>query len=306
MLRARLGVETTAIRSYSSLIQQNYEISRTLLTAGMGDAQQLSWLRQTPLSWACLGLWDSPDPTERSALIVAGTYCRAERADPLGKRYTARCFPPVELLPAAVRKAGTEIVILLPIKTTARNWGVLALTGSIQYLHSSGNYNALNALATLLGAAMERDSLQQTLHEAYDRERGLANIVRELGSPVIPLLPEVLLIPLVGAIDSMRAQQIIEAVLQGVSSYQATTVLLDISGVPLVDTQVANSLLQATRATTLLGARVILVGVRPEIAQSIVGLGIELHQLATQPTLAAALRSLLKERAQAQIVRPRT
>jgi rsbT co-antagonist protein RsbR len=57
----------------------------------------------------------------------------------------------------------------------------------------------------------------------------------------------VLLIPLIGALDSQRAQQVIEAVLEGVTSYQATTVLLDISGVPLVDTQVANSLLQTNR-----------------------------------------------------------
>jgi rsbT co-antagonist protein RsbR len=63
-----------------------------------------------------------------------------------------------------------------------------------------------------------------------------------------------------------------------------------------VDTQVAHSLLQTTRAASLLGARVILIGVRPEIAQSIVGLGINLHQFATQPTLAAAVQSLLKER----------
>ena len=141
--------------------------------------------------------------------------------------------------------------------------------------------------------------LQQNLREAFERERGLANIVRELSSPVIPLLPHVLLIPLVGAIDSVRAQQIIESVLHGVSNHQATTVLLDISGVPIVDTQVANSLLQATQAARLLGARVVLIGVRPEIAQSIVGLGIELSQIATEPTLAAAVKSLLKTQAYA-------
>src|SRR5262249_22640418 len=113
-----------------------------------------------------------------------------------------------------------------------------------------------------------------------------------LGCPVIPLLQHVLLIPLVGAIDSNRAQQIIEAVLDGVSSYRASDVLLDITGVPLVDSQVANSLIQAARAAVLLGARVILVGIRPEIAQSIVGLGIDLSHIASQPTLAAALRTL--------------
>jgi anti-anti-sigma regulatory factor len=300
MLRARLAPETGVLRAYASLVQQNYEISKTLLTAEIGGAQQLAWLCQTPLSWASLGLWDGSDSGGRSVLVIAGSYSRDNRDDllaPRGQRYSAALFPPEALLPASVREEGAEISILLPIKTLSRDWGVLALAGSIQYLRSSGNYNALNAIATLLGAAMERDTLQQTLRDAYERERGLANIVRELGSPVIPLLPQVLLIPLVGAIDSVRAQQIIEAVLQGVASHQATTVLLDISGVPLVDTQVANSLVQAARAARLLGARVILIGVRPEIAQSIVGLGIELQHLAAEPTLAAAVRSLLREQA---------
>jgi rsbT co-antagonist protein RsbR len=80
--------------------------------------------------------------------------------------------------------------------------------------------------------------------------------------------------------------------LEGVSSYKAKTVLLDITGVPLVDTQTANSLIHMARAVTLLGAMIILVGVRPEIAQSIVGLGIDLKHIATQPTLEAALEML--------------
>jgi DNA-binding LacI/PurR family transcriptional regulator/anti-anti-sigma regulatory factor len=299
MLRARLAPETVAIRSYATLVHENHAISKTLLTAELGNVQQLAWLEQTSLSWGCLGLWDAEAERDRSALVIAGSYGRTNRGSPpapLGSRYVAALFPPDQLLPASVREIGAEIAMVLPIKTSTHDWGVLALAGPIQYLRSSGNYDALNAIATLLSAAIERDSLQQTLQNAYERERGLANIVRELGSPVIPLLPEVLLIPLVGVIDSLRAQQIIEAVLQGVSSHQATTVLLDISGVPLVDTQVAHALIQATRAAGLLGARVILIGVRPEIAQSIVGLGISIHQFATQPTLAAAVQALLKER----------
>jgi DNA-binding LacI/PurR family transcriptional regulator/anti-anti-sigma regulatory factor len=299
LLRARLAPETAAIRSYATLVHENHAISRTLLTAELGDVQQLAWLEQTSLSWGCLGLWDTAAGSDATALVVAGSYFRnSQGSQPvaIGSRYTAALFPPDQLLPASVRTIGAEIALLLPIKTTTHNWGVLALAGPILYLRSSGNYDVLTAIATLLGAALERDALQQTLQSAYERERGLANVVRELGSPVIPLLPEVLLIPLVGVIDSLRAQQIIEAVLQGISTHQATTVLLDISGVPLVDTQVAHALLQATRAAGLLGARVILIGVRPEIAQSIVGLGINMQQFATQPTLAAAVQALLNER----------
>jgi DNA-binding LacI/PurR family transcriptional regulator/anti-anti-sigma regulatory factor len=304
MLRARLAPETAFIQSYASLVQQNYQIGITLLTGETGDAQQLGWLRQTPLSWACLGRWDDAGH-DGAALVVAGSYRRddtAGRAAPLGSRSSALAFPADQLLPASVRERGDEILVLLPIRTAAHRWGVLALTPSIEYLRGSGNYDVLSALATLLGAAIQRDALQLTLHGAYDRERALADIVRELGSPVIPLLPEVLLIPLVGAISSDRAQQIIESILQGVGSHQATDVLLDITGVPLVDTQVANSLLQAARAATLLGARVTLVGVRPEIAQSIVGLGIDLRHLATKPSLAAAVQSLLRERQRSAFV----
>jgi rsbT co-antagonist protein RsbR len=139
--------------------------------------------------------------------------------------------------------------------------------------------------AALLSAALEREQLLISLASQQDT-------LRELGSPIIPLLPGVLLMPLVGTIDTRRAHQIIEVLLQEVSAQQGHTVLLDITGVPLVDSQVADSLLRAARAVTLLGARVILVGVRPEMAQSIVGLGIDLRTIATQPTLAAALRAL--------------
>jgi len=94
---------------------------------------------------------------------------------------------------------------------------------------------------------------------------------------------------LIGTIDSTRATQVLEQVLAGISRERAERVLLDITGVPMVDTQVAAALLSVARAAELLGARMALVGIRPEIAQSIVGLGIDLQTITTHPTLAAAL-----------------
>jgi DNA-binding LacI/PurR family transcriptional regulator/anti-anti-sigma regulatory factor len=298
LLRARVAYETTLIRSYSSLVQQNYQISVTLLATDSVHAEDLAWLRQTPLNWGCLGLWQGND---RDMLVVAGVYRLGDSggdAGLIGKRFAASSFPPPQLLPPSAYATDGDMIVLLPIKTTKRNFGVLALACSIPYLRSSGNHDVLTGIATLLSTALERASLLETLRSAYERERALGDVVRALGSPVIPLLPGVLLVPLVGTISEDRARQIIEAILQGVNGHQATAVLLDITGVPLVDTQVANSLLQAARAATLLGAQVMLVGVRPEIAQSIVGLGVDLPQLATQPTLATAVQALLKERAQ--------
>jgi anti-anti-sigma regulatory factor len=152
---------------------------------------------------------------------------------------------------------------------------------------------------TLLANALDYQSLQATLTErqaqlqlSYERESALSQTVRELGSPVIPLMPGVLLVPLIGVIDSQRAQQIGERVLEAINAMQATMVLLDVTGVPLIDTQVANTLLQTARGAMLLGASVGLVGVRPEIAQSIVGLGIRLPGITAYATLASAIQVL--------------
>jgi anti-anti-sigma factor len=148
--------------------------------------------------------------------------------------------------------------------------------------------------AAWLSAALEREQLLTTV--ADQRETLL-----ELGSPIIPLLPGVLLMPLVGSIDSSRAGHLMEVLLESVSQQRASEVLLDITGVPVVDSQVAQALLSATQAVTLLGARVTLVGVRPEIAQSIVGLGIDLRGIAIQATLAAAIQALQRRNGQGRI-----
>jgi DNA-binding LacI/PurR family transcriptional regulator/anti-anti-sigma regulatory factor len=297
MLRARLRPESEYIRSYAVLVQQNSAISRALVAGAVGDVQQLAWVAHIPMSWATLGLWEGGSPGQRPMLGIAGSYVRSGRdGQPLrqGARIPAAQFPSIEHLPSSVREAGTEIVMLIPVYATTEHKGFLALSGPIEYLRASGNYDALTSVATLVGTTLERDALLRTVHEALERERGLADVVRELGCPVIPLMRDVLLIPLIGTVDAVRAQQMIEAVLEGVSTYQASTVLLDISGVPLVDTQVANAFMQVAQAAGLLGARVTLIGIRPEIAQSIVDLGIDFNRIAIQPTLAAAVRTLLQ------------
>jgi rsbT co-antagonist protein RsbR len=81
-------------------------------------------------------------------------------------------------------------------------------------------------------------------------------------------------------------------VLMAITEHSAQTVFLDVTGVPIVDTQVASSLIQTAQAATLLGARVVMVGIRPEIAQSIVGLGIDLRHLTMYANLANAISAL--------------
>jgi rsbT co-antagonist protein RsbR len=139
-----------------------------------------------------------------------------------------------------------------------------------------------------LAVEADRLSLQEDVIQAQQAA------IRELSTPLIPLAEGVVVMPLVGTIDTRRAQQIMEVLLEGIASHQAEVVLLDISGVRVVDTQVADALLRAARAVQLLGARVVLTGISAEVAQTIVHLGADMSQLVTKANLQAGLRYVLE------------
>jgi PAS domain S-box-containing protein len=109
--------------------------------------------------------------------------------------------------------------------------------------------------------------------------------LRELSTPLLSLAEGVVVMPLIGSIDTTRAQEIVEGLLEGVARARARTAILDITGVPVVDTQVANALLRATQAVKLLGTQTVITGIRPEVAQTLVGLGVNLDGVVTRGTL---------------------
>jgi rsbT co-antagonist protein RsbR len=129
----------------------------------------------------------------------------------------------------------------------------------------------------------ERAALQEQVIAAQQAA------LRELSTPLIPLTDDLVAMPLIGTIDSNRAQQVIETLLTGVSASRASTAILDITGVQVVDTQVANALLRAAQAVKMLGAQVVLTGIRPEIAQTLVGLGLDLSGIVTRATLQSGI-----------------
>jgi rsbT co-antagonist protein RsbR len=111
----------------------------------------------------------------------------------------------------------------------------------------------------------------------------------ELSTPLIPINDQVMVMPLIGSVDSRRAQQVIDTLLQGISTSSAQVAILDITGVPVVDTQVANALIRAAQAVKLLGAQVVLTGIRPEVAQTLVGLGTDLGGVTTRSSLQSGI-----------------
>jgi rsbT co-antagonist protein RsbR len=115
----------------------------------------------------------------------------------------------------------------------------------------------------------------------------------EMSTPVIKLWDRVLAVPLIGTLDSARTQIVMENLLQAIVDSGAKIAILDITGVPTVDTQTAQHLMKTVSATRLMGAECIISGIRPQIAQTIVHLGIEINDILTKATMADALREAL-------------
>ena len=134
----------------------------------------------------------------------------------------------------------------------------------------------------------------KTYTQSWERTVSLQKIaLQELSAPLIPVLEGITVMPLVGTIDTERAKQIMENLLNGVVKHQSEVVLIDITGVPLVDTMVAHHIIQAAEAVRLVGATCMLCGIRPEIAQTIVNLGINLNEVITKNTLKRGIEAAL-------------
>lgn len=139
-----------------------------------------------------------------------------------------------------------------------------------------------------LNQEQEHSRLQQELIETQQM------MLRELSTPIIPLTDSTLVMPLVGRIDNNRAQQVMESLLEGVVQHAAEVVILDITGVPYIDADIADILMRIARAVGLLGARMMLTGIRAEVAQTLVAFDLELHAIETQATLQSGIRHALQ------------
>src|SRR5262249_55928634 len=132
---------------------------------------------------------------------------------------------------------------------------------------------------------------QKTRDEIITRQQ---QELLELSTPVVKLWEGILALPLIGTLDSARTQTVMESLLQSIVTYSAEVAIIDITGVPTVDTLTAQHLLRTVTAARLMGADCIISGIRPQIAQTIVHLGVELGEVTTKATLADAFVLALK------------
>src|SRR5262249_50757181 len=142
----------------------------------------------------------------------------------------------------------------------------------------------LKAFGKVIRDLSDRKQADETLRQQSRDVMEMATV------PVVQVWEGVLLVPLIGMLDSARTQQLMERLLQRLTETTSPVALLDITGVPTIDTQTAQHLIETIKAVRYIGAEVVLTGVRPVIAQTLVHLGVDLSGVATRASLASGLR----------------
>jgi rsbT co-antagonist protein RsbR len=146
------------------------------------------------------------------------------------------------------------------------------------------NFDLLNRVLDAYEPAANRIATTVGVGFVQERERVIRQqqeAIRELSTPVLPVRERLLILPIIGVIDPQRARQLTEQLLAGIRTNRAKVVVMDITGVPAIDSSVANHLVQTVEAARLLGAAVIVTGLSPEIAQTLVTIGMELGKMTT-------------------------
>jgi anti-anti-sigma regulatory factor len=154
----------------------------------------------------------------------------------------------------------------------------------IQLLEAIGNQ-----IAPILGTRLQRDRQERARKQAEELVLRQAREILEISTPVLQLWEGVICAPLIGTLDSQRTQQLMERLLDRIVDTGSSIALMDITGVPAVDTQTARHLIETIAAVRLLGAQVIVTGIRPAIAQTLVHIGIDLSNVITRSSLAEGL-----------------
>src|SRR5216117_4016937 len=165
------------------------------------------------------------------------------------------------------------------------------------------DFNKLNRILDAYEPAANRIAITVAVGFVQERERIIREqqeAIRELSTPVLQVRERLLILPIIGVIDPQRARQLTEQLLRAIRANRAKVVVIDVTGVAAMDSGVANHLVQTVEASRLLGATVIVTGLSPEIAQTLVTIGVDLSEMATVGDLQGGIEEaerLLADRA---------
>ncbi|WP_438017794.1 substrate-binding domain-containing protein [Sorangium sp. So ce315] len=180
------------------------------------------------------------------------------------------------------RRRGARTLVGVPLLTRGAALGVLVLESERPSACSPDELAQIERIAGTIAVALENVRLLERMGR---RQESLVNTIIELSSPVVPIAPEILVMPIVGTMDTQRSGRFMESMLQEISRRGARVVLVDVTGMEAVDAVAAHHLLQASRAAGLLGAEVVLVGVAPAAARLMVEQGLDLGRITIRSTL---------------------
>jgi len=211
----------------------------------------------------------------------------------------------LDLLLASEGLAGEMITAIMPEKghhieeTECRAKGGKVFPVSLSASAMPGANGQIEGIVCIVRDISERKQAEEALRRSITQEETIrvqAAALAELSTPLIPINDQVVVMPLVGGVDTRRAQDVMATLLHGVAASGAQVAILDITGVPVVDTQIANVLVQAAQSVRLLGAQAVLTGIRPEVAQTLVGLGVDLSGIMTHATLQSGIAAMVGRR----------
>ncbi|NJN67795.1 MAG: STAS domain-containing protein [Chloroflexaceae bacterium] len=273
------------LTAFSSSIgtREDYQVMVTTL----GDTFQegfLAWGREVSLvGWGRFAFKDFDETTQRATVVITNPWelkmqqhsriswgCPFLQGKIIGifsHAFGTTCWADEHLVPAADGSPAVEFAIYPSQRTIEAE------------------------LVTL--RAQKAQEREYHLRKEIERQ---TRLLHELSTPLLPISDHTVLMPLIGSIDTRRVQQIMETLLEGVAQHQAELAILDVTGVSVVDTQVAQALVQAAQAVRLLGAQVMLTGIQPQIAQTLVHLGVDLSGITTCSNLQAGIAAALNRR----------
>jgi rsbT co-antagonist protein RsbR len=148
---------------------------------------------------------------------------------------------------------------------------------------------------TDISARKKAEAEEARARQQQEVIRAQALAIAELSTPLIPITDQILVMPLVGLMDSNRASRVMQSLLEGIASSRGQVAIVDVTGVAMIDTMVANALVRAAHAVRLLGAEVVLTGIRPDVAHTLVSIGAELGNITTCGTLQAGIAYALRK-----------
>ena len=309
-LKFQNGLSNTAIQTNINNILENTQRTRTIISQYTSNLALIRQQRNTLLNIQGGQLQSQADAIAGAALehLTSATN-ELERQGKQTQQLTILALI-VTLLVAAIfswllPRTMTKPLLKLVDATKRLNqgdYGVVVktrdgseigqLAASFNQMSTALSHEREQVLHQQEALTKQNQELEHTLAElqaATAAREQLTVMVRTLSVPVLPILEQVLLIPLVGEIDTERAQILLERLLDGITTGRARIAIIDITGVPLVDESLVDWLMQATAAARLMGAHCILVGIGPEVAQALVASGADLTHLTTRSDLRSAV-----------------